>query len=69
MNIPSPPIDLTDYSLLPNGLAFVQNNYSRFLRSATEYNFLIGSQISKKQFPVGEYGNITFICTRRTKIH
>ena len=54
-------IDLTDYSLLPNGLAF--------LRSMTEYNFVIGSKINKKQFCVGEYWNITFICTRHAKIH
>ena len=48
-------IDLTDYSLLPNGLVFVQNTYSSFLRSTTEYNFVIGSKINKKQFRVGEY--------------
>ena len=29
-------IDLTDYSLLPNGLVFVQNTYSSFLRTTTE---------------------------------
>ena len=61
-------IDLTDYSLLPNGLVFVQNTYSSFLRSTTEYNFVIGSKINKKQFRVGEYWNITFICTRHAEI-
>ena len=29
-------IDLADYSLLPNGLVFVQNTYSSFLPSTTE---------------------------------
>ena len=56
-------IDLTDYSLLPNGLVFVQNTYSSFLRTTTEYNFVIGSKINKKQFCVTEYWNTTFICT------
>ena len=60
---------LTDYSLLLNGLVSVQNNYSSFLRSTTEYNFIIGFKINKKQFRVGEYWNITFICTRHAKIH
>ena len=62
-------IDLTDYSLLLNGLVFVQNTYSSFLRSTTEYNFVIGSKINKKQFRIGEYWNITFICTRHVKMH
>ena len=62
-------IDLTDYSLLANGIVFVQNTYSSFLCSTTEYNFVIGSKINKKQFRVGEYWNITFICTRHAKIH
>ena len=61
-------IDLTDYSLLPNGLVFVQNTYSSFLRTTTEYNFVIGSKINKKQFRVGEYWNITFICTKHAEI-
>ena len=33
--------------------------YSSFLRSTTEYNFVIGSKINKKQFRVGEYWNIS----------
>ena len=61
-------IDLTDYSLLPNGLVFVHNTYSGFLHSTTKYNFAIGSKINKKQFRVGEYCNITSICTRHAKI-
>ena len=61
-------IDLTDYSLLPNDLVFVQNTYSSFLRTTTEYNFVIGSKINKKQFRVGEYWNITFIYTRHAEI-
>ena len=60
--LPSPRIDLTDYSLLPNGLVFVQNTYSSFLRNTTEYKFVIGSKNNKKQFRIGEYWNITFIC-------
>ena len=65
---PSPRIDLNDYSLLPNDLVFVQNTYSSFLRNTTEYKFVIGSKINKKKFRVGEYWNITFICTGHAKI-
>ena len=62
-------IDLTDTSsLLSNGLVFVQNTNSSFLPSTTNYNFVIGSKINKKQFRVREYWNITFICTRHAKI-
>ena len=61
-------IDLTDYSLLPNGLVFVQNTYSSFLRNTTKYNFVIGCSINKKQFRVGEYWNVNFICTRHDKL-
>ena len=53
-------IDLTDCSLLPNGLVFVQNTYSSFLRSTTEYNFVIVSKINKKQFRAGEYWNLSY---------
>ena len=60
--------DLTDYSLLPNGLVFVQNSYSSFLRTVTKYNLVMWSKINKKQFRIGEYWNITFICTRHAKI-
>ena len=52
------------------GTVEVENGiYSRFLRSTTEYKFVIGPKISKKQFRVGEYGNISFICTIRAKIN
>ena len=61
-------IDLTDYALLHNGLVSVQNTYSSFLRSTTEYNFVIGFKIDKKQFRVGECWNITSICTKHVKI-
>ena len=30
------PMDLNDYSLLPNSLVFIQNRYSSFLRITTE---------------------------------
>ena len=62
------PIDLTDYSFLSNGLVFVQNTYSSFLRTTTKYNFVIWFKINKKQFRIGEYWNMTFICTRHAKI-
>ena len=61
-------IDLTDYSRSPNGLVFVQDSSSSLLHSTTEYKFVIGSKINKKQFRVGEYWDITFICTRHAKI-
>ena len=41
-------INLTDYSLLSNRLVLVQNTYSSFLRTTTEYNFVIESKINKK---------------------
>ena len=47
--------DLTNNSLLPNGLVFMQNTYSSsctVVDSTTEYNFVIGSKINKKQFHV-----------------
>ena len=47
-------IDLTDYSLLPNGLVLVQ----------TLTQVVIRSKVNKKQLCVGEYWNITFICTK-----
>jgi hypothetical protein len=34
-------IDLTDYSILPNGLVFISNSYSSFVLSRVENNFFI----------------------------
>ena len=45
-------IGLTDYSLLPNKPVFVQNTYSSFLCSKTEYNLVITFKVNKKQFCV-----------------
>ena len=60
--------DLTDYSLLPNGLVFVQNTYSSFLRDTTEYNFIIGSNYClcylhiKKEKETEEVVSLTYPC-------
>jgi hypothetical protein len=60
--------DLTDYSLLPNGLVFMSNTYSCFVLSRVENCFVIEPKNSKKQTRPGKRGNIIFICPRHAKI-
>ena len=55
-------IDLTDYSLSPNGLVFMSNTYSCFVLSRFETYFVIEPKNSKKQIRPGKHGNIIFIC-------
>ena len=50
-------IDLTDYSLLPNGLVFMSNTYSCFVLSRVENYFVIEPKNSKKQIRPGKHGN------------
>jgi hypothetical protein len=54
-------IDLTDYSLLPNGLVFMSNTYLCFVLSRVENYFVIEPKNSKKQIRPGKHGNIIFI--------
>ena len=62
------PIDLTDYSLLPNGLVFMSNTYSCFVLSWFENYFAIELKNSKKQIRPGKHRNIIFICPWHAKI-
>ena len=61
-------IDLTDYSLLPNGLVFMSNTYSCFVLSRVENYFVIEHKNSKKQIRPAKHGNIIFICSWHAKI-
>ena len=59
--------DLTDYSLLPNGLVFMSNIYSYFVLSRVENYFVIEPKNSKKQIRPLKHGNIIFIAPNMLK--
>ena len=54
-------IDLTDYSLIPNGLVFVQNTYSIFLRTMTNTTLLIGLRSTRRNFVQENIGIYIYI--------